>query len=151
MVPWVRLGAQVRSRPPPGGPVLALPRELIGQVRRLDEHGLRQLLLLTRGLLVHVDGHPDARAEPDLPRSLRYRQEHVRCGKATCSTCPHGPYWYAYWKEEGRTRKRYIGRQLPGEPLEPVVPDLPPRDPAAGRVRSRAVAPDAGGSSATEH
>ncbi|MBI3537057.1 MAG: hypothetical protein HY070_05820, partial [Chloroflexi bacterium] len=26
---------------------------------------------------------------------------------------PHGPYWYAYWKEEGRTRSRYVGRVLP--------------------------------------
>jgi hypothetical protein len=106
---------------------VAIPRELVGAVRRLDEFELRQLLLLVRGLLVHVDGHPDPAVERDLPPTVRYRQEEVRCGKPSCTTCPHGPYWYAYWKEDGRTRKRYIGRQLPGEPLETVVPDLPPR------------------------
>jgi hypothetical protein len=111
---------------------VALPRELRAQVRRLDPPELRQLLLLTRGLLVHVDGHPDPATEPGLPANLSYRQEHVRCGKPTCSSCPHGPYWYGYWKEEGRTRKRYIGRHLPGEPLEPVVPDLGGGAPAAG-------------------
>lgn len=103
---------------------MTVPRELIQQVRRLDEYELRRLMILVRGLLLHVDGQPDP-DEPGLPRGLSYRQEHVRCGKPACRSCPHGPYWYAYWKEDGRTRKRYIGRHLPGEPLEEVVPVLP--------------------------
>ncbi len=45
--------------------------------------------------------------------SLTFRYETVRCGKKNCSRCPHGPYWYVYWKEEGRTRSRYVGRTLP--------------------------------------
>ncbi len=45
--------------------------------------------------------------------SITFRYETVRCGKENCSRCPHGPYWYAYWKEGGRTRSRYIGRTLP--------------------------------------
>ncbi len=45
--------------------------------------------------------------------SITFRYETVRCGKENCSRCPHGPYWYAYWKEGGRTRSRYIGRALP--------------------------------------
>lgn len=98
-------------------------KDLVRQIRRLDEYELRRLLILVRGLLLEVDGHPAAQGEPGLPPTLSYRQEHVRCGKAGCRTCPHGPYWYAYWKEDGRTRKRYVGRQLPGEPLEPVVSD----------------------------
>lgn len=110
-------------------------------MRRLDEFELRQLLLLVRGLLVNVDGHPDPEVERDLPAGLRYRQEHVRCGRDTCTTCPHGPYWYAYWKQDGRTRRRYIGRHLPGDPLEPVVPDLARRTAAPDRQ-----APDARGS-----
>ncbi len=46
--------------------------------------------------------------------SITFRYETVRCGKENCTRCPHGPYWYAYWKEGGRTRSRYIGRSLPG-------------------------------------
>jgi hypothetical protein len=122
---------------------VAIPRDLVDGVRRLDEYELRQLLLLVRGLLVHVDGHPDPAVERDLPPTLRYRQEEVRCGKRSCSSCPHGPYWYAYWKEDGRTRKRYIGRHLPGQPLEPVVPDLPPRAGVAARPADHA--PDSTG------
>jgi hypothetical protein len=96
-------------------------KDLVAHVRRLDEYELRRLLILVRGLLVHADGHPGS--EPGLPPTLRYVQQHVRCGKDGCRSCPHGPYWYATWKEDGRTRKRYIGRHLPGEPTEPVVPD----------------------------
>ncbi|MFO7960040.1 MAG: hypothetical protein R6U94_03725 [Nitriliruptoraceae bacterium] len=106
---------------------MSLSRALTQQVRRLDEYELRRLLILVRGLLVHVDGPPEG--EPGLPPTLTYRQEHVRCGKDGCATCPHGPYWYAYWKEEGRTRKRYIGRTLAGEPLERVEPDRAPDRP----------------------
>jgi hypothetical protein len=107
---------------------VGLPRDLVREVRRLDEYELRRLLILVRGLLLHTDGPPEA-AEPGLPPTLRYRQEHVRCGKSGCTSCPHGPYWYAYWKEDGRTRKRYIGRHLPGEEPEPVIPDLVAPDP----------------------
>jgi hypothetical protein len=104
---------------------MGLPRELVRDVRRLDEYQLRRLLILVRGLLLHADGAP-SEDEPALPPTLRYRQELVRCGRSGCTTCPHGPYWYAHWNEDGRRRKRYIGRQLPGEELETVVPDLPP-------------------------
>lgn len=83
-------------------------------------------MILVRGLLLHADGPPQAAADAERPRlrKVTYRQEHVRCGKERCRSCPHGPYWYAYWKEEGRTRSRYIGRHLPGDPPTPVVPDL---------------------------
>jgi len=44
------------------------------------------------------------------------RCEWVRCCNPRCRACPHGPYWYAYWREGKRTRKRYIGKQLPPPP-----------------------------------
>jgi len=43
--------------------------------------------------------------------SVTYRQEWVYCGKE-CKKCPHGPYWYCYWKEDGKTRTKYIGKVL---------------------------------------
>jgi hypothetical protein len=45
-----------------------------------------------------------------------YQLEEVRCGKKNCHCAegkPHGPYWYAYWTEGGRTRSQYIGKKLP--------------------------------------
>ena len=45
------------------------------------------------------------------------RLEMVKCGKDQCKKCErgegHGPYWYAYWSEGGRTRKQYLGKQKP--------------------------------------
>ncbi len=43
--------------------------------------------------------------------SMTYRLERVSCGKK-CKGCPHGPYWYGYWREGGRTRSKYIGKSL---------------------------------------
>ena len=60
-----------------------------------------------------------------------YRSEMVRCGKKGCKCAEgelHGPYWYAYWTEKGKTRSPYIGKQLPeGIKL--------PQDVKASRVR----------------
>jgi hypothetical protein len=44
--------------------------------------------------------------------SWTYRLEHVRCGKP-CKACPHGPYWYGYRKERGKTLKKYFGKEDP--------------------------------------
>ena len=50
---------------------------------------------------------------------VTYRQQFTRCGKQRCHKCKdgpgHGPYWYAYWSENGRTISKYIGLQPPTE------------------------------------
>ncbi|MBE3561832.1 MAG: winged helix-turn-helix domain-containing protein, partial [Ktedonobacteraceae bacterium] len=50
---------------------------------------------------------------------VTYRQQYTRCGKQRCRKCRegpgHGPYWYAYWHEKGRTVSKYIGTHLPEE------------------------------------
>lgn len=50
---------------------------------------------------------------------ITYRQQYTRCGKQRCRKCKegagHGPYWYAYWSENGRTISKYIGIHLPAE------------------------------------
>lgn len=94
---------------------MSLPRELVRGIRRLDEHQLRRLLILIRGLLLGSEG-PTLEFEDiaGLP-TVSYRRQHVRCGKR-CAQCPHGPYWYAFWKEaDGRSRSQYIGGVLPAE------------------------------------
>jgi hypothetical protein len=46
-----------------------------------------------------------------------YRLQWVRCGNKKCRCASggslHGPYWYAYWVEEGRLKSQYIGKKLP--------------------------------------
>src|ERR1700740_512999 len=50
---------------------------------------------------------------------VTYRQQYTRCGKERCRKCKegagHGPYWYAYWSENGRTVSKYIGIHPPTE------------------------------------
>src|SRR3989440_2726239 len=50
---------------------------------------------------------------------ITYRQQYTRCGKERCRKCKagagHGPYWYAYWSENGRTVSKYIGIRLPSD------------------------------------
>lgn len=93
---------------------MSLPRELVREVRKLDVPELRRLLILARGLLI---GAPGPITEPeDIPAfpAVSYRQQRVRCGR-DCGECPHGPYWYAFWREDGRTRSQYIGNALPAD------------------------------------
>jgi hypothetical protein len=51
---------------------------------------------------------------PNLPQGVpehaTLRAEYINCGR-----CPvqHGPYWYAYWREGKRMRKRYLGAPVP--------------------------------------
>src|SRR6266436_5398564 len=48
---------------------------------------------------------------------VTYRQQFTRCGKQRCKKCRegagHGPYWYAYWSENGRTVSKYVGLHPP--------------------------------------
>lgn len=49
---------------------------------------------------------------------ITYSRQYRRCRKAGCSRCGsdtfgHGPYWFAYWREDGRLRSCYLGKGLP--------------------------------------
>lgn len=90
---------------------MALDRSLYSELRRLDRHDLRRVAIFVRGLLVQLgdDFEASGGGEP----GVTYRLEHVRCGKPNCGSCPHGPYWYAYYREGNRLKSRYIGRELP--------------------------------------
>lgn len=61
-------------------------------------------------------GHDKKRAEKAQTGLKTYRLEHIRCGKAGCRCAEgklHGPYWYAYWSEGGKTKSQYVGKRLP--------------------------------------
>jgi len=70
-----------------------------------------------------------AAATPPIPATATYRHEVVHCGKPTCSRCRagpgHGPYWYAYWRANGRLRKRYLGKTFVPPPTANTTQSLP--------------------------
>lgn len=90
---------------------MSLDRDVIDAVRSMDEHDLRRLLILAKARL-EARGETFGTAAP----KVRLRSQRVRCGKDNCTKCPHGPYWYAYWWEDGRRRSRYVGK-LEEEPF----------------------------------
>jgi hypothetical protein len=64
---------------------------------------------------------PESRAivEERPHRTGTLRRELVRCGKDRCKKCAkgpaHGPYWYLYFRRNGKLTSRYIGKELPAE------------------------------------
>jgi hypothetical protein len=47
----------------------------------------------------------------EIPHNATIRQEYVKCGDPDCQN-PHGPYLYAYWKQDKKLKKRYVGKNL---------------------------------------
>lgn len=101
---------------------MSLDRRAADLVRSLDEHDLRRLVILARGRLAALaeagntgdtEGGVAVPAFADDGPTVTFRRQSVRCGKQSCSRCPHGPYWYAAWREDGKVRTRYIGKALP--------------------------------------
>lgn len=84
---------------------MPIDRDVLDAVREMDEHDLRRLLILARARLEQQG----VSFESGGPK-VRLRQQWVKCGKDACTRCPHGPYWYAHWREDGRRRSRYVGK-----------------------------------------
>jgi hypothetical protein len=47
----------------------------------------------------------------DIPPNATIRQEYVKCGNPDCRNS-HGPYLYAYWKQDKKLNKRYVGKNF---------------------------------------
>jgi hypothetical protein len=47
----------------------------------------------------------------EIPPNATIRQEYVKCGNPDCENL-HGPYLYAYWKQDKKLKKRYVGKNF---------------------------------------
>ena len=93
--------------------------------RLMSTEELKELNELAQTLLAERKGQEENRRceqrETGGPaRSGWVRLERVRCGQKRCRKCSvegpgHGPYWYAYFYEEGKMKSRYLGKTLPEE------------------------------------
>jgi hypothetical protein len=98
-------------------------REIKKSVTALSPRQLVKLDAWLDGLMETTEraGGRKADAEPSAGHK-NYQQEMVRCGKKGCRCTRgelHGPYWYAYWTEGGRTRSEYVGKHLPDPQKRP--------------------------------
>jgi hypothetical protein len=50
----------------------------------------------------------------EIPQNATIRKEYVKCGNPDCQTIhrPHGPYLYAYWRQDKKLKKIYVGKKL---------------------------------------
>ena len=47
----------------------------------------------------------------EIPLNATIRQEYVKCVNPDCQKSP-GPYFYAYWKQDKKLNKRFVGKNL---------------------------------------
>lgn len=92
---------------------MPLPKRLQHQLKRLSPTDLKALQGWLNQLLQEHAAERLPGKTSTTKRHYTYRQEYVKCGKQGCSCAQgkgHGPYWYAYWKEHGKLKKRYLGK-----------------------------------------
>ena len=96
---------------------------------RLDDHKLSLDKMYEKGgsiikqcekLLVKMNSKREIanRNSKTIPQNATIRKEYVKCRKESCLRCEHGPYFYAYWRDEKNHRKlkkKYIGKSDPRE------------------------------------
>lgn len=73
---------------------------------------------LTRRELAEREPAPNRSVVEERPVSTgTLRLEMVKCGKERCKKCRegggHGPYWYLYFRRNGKLTSRYIGKMIP--------------------------------------
>jgi hypothetical protein len=59
----------------------------------------------------------------EIPLNATIRQEYVKCGDPDCQNS-HGPYFYAYWKQDKKLKKRYVGKNLEDFGLRKIAKEI---------------------------
>jgi hypothetical protein len=59
----------------------------------------------------------------EIPLNATIRQEYVKCGDPDCQNS-HGPYLYAYWKQDKKLKKRYVGKNLEDFGLRKIAKEI---------------------------
>lgn len=104
----------------PAGGVLAT-LENVGRMKAAASSSVVDVALALRSISLELELRApratkskvifETRVGNDGAHTVNYQRELVKCGKRNCDRW-HGPYWYAYWRACGRTRKRYIGKKF---------------------------------------
>jgi hypothetical protein len=59
----------------------------------------------------------------EIPPNATIRLEYVKCGDPDCQNS-HGPYLYAYWKQDKKLKKRYLGKNLEDFRLRKIAKEV---------------------------
>ena len=81
-------------------------------VRKDKQDKVKELELISRDLKrlrILIDNKLGSTSNE---QKISYRQKLIKCGRESCNSCPHGPYWYAEWSENGKRSTKYLGKIL---------------------------------------
>jgi len=88
--------------------------ELSDKQKKLVERYIETLLKIQDPIpLIEKPGREVV--EQRIVGSVTYQLERIKCGKKKCKCTGgalHGPYWYAYFRQGGRLKSKYIGKTL---------------------------------------
>jgi hypothetical protein len=59
----------------------------------------------------------------EIPLNATIRQEYVKCGNPDCLN-QHGPYLYAYWKQDKKLKKRHVGKNVEDFGLRKIAKEV---------------------------
>ena len=77
--------------------------DLRSKMHRLLDHSNKFLAKINSNKMTSKENYRS------VPAKATVRSEYIKCGKSNCCYCPHGPYYYAYWKDEfGKLKKKYV-------------------------------------------
>ena len=78
-----------------------IDKDILESLSDLNDAELKRVKLL-------IDNKLDLKTNS----KISYRTKNIKCGKESCVKCPHGPYWYAEWTENGKRKSKYLGKRL---------------------------------------
>ena len=98
---------------------MPLPKRLQQDLKKLSPRELKALRAWLNQRIQQTEQEGEKLPDKASPtkRHYTYRREYVKCGKQGCSCAKgkgHGPYWYAYWREGKKLKKKYIGTTKSG-------------------------------------
>ena len=88
-------------------------KKILGLVEKFNLDELLDLRFELQERIEHLTERERETTQTKEP-TITKREEWRKCGKANCRCQTegelHGPYVYEYWKENGKTKSRYIGK-----------------------------------------
>ncbi len=84
---------------------MPIDRDVLEAVREMNEHELRRLTSSPR-----LGSRAWVRTCRDPGRRSNSGSNWSGVGRRAARAARHGPYWYAYWTEDGRRRSRTLAK-----------------------------------------
>lgn len=96
-------------------PRLSTLASLHVRIERLGLEQLKQLYEWLGQLIQEREAEQNNVLDSKQIGQSSFQLEAIKCGNPTCKCAGgklHGPYWYEYWRDDGKVKKRYHGKRI---------------------------------------